>query len=497
MIALQYILDAINVGGLYALMALGIGLIFGIMRLINFAHGEMVMAGGYAIAMLVWMSPVLVIALSLVFIVLMALLIEQAAFRPLRGKDPATLLVASFAVSYFLQNLTVMIFGARPLPFTFAPGLGQIIEIGGLRFPLLQFVSLGLTVLALAGLMLLLKRTAIGIQLRAAAEDVVTARLSGINVNRVVAFAFAMSAILAWIVSMIYSAQIGQLSPTMGVRPLIIGFVATVSGRTWEPFGSGAWRVCRWHDLGVPRYDPACRAQAVSRGFPFRDGLHNSHHQAGGHCAGSRPPGACVMAVFSDPMRRSLGTAALLIIGVAVVTLTGMQLSGGTQRIITSAMLMLIIVVGSYIFIGNSGVLSFGHIGFLGIGAYTSAWVSIAPSVKAGLMPGLPPVIMALELAPIWGAFAGGLLSSFVALLFGLPLTRLAGIAASIGTFAMLVILYALFSNWTPITGGQGSLYGLPIFTNLPVSAAFAAGAITDCRCLSGERVRIPPARIA
>jgi branched-chain amino acid transport system permease protein len=184
------------------------------------------------------------------------------------------------------------------------------------------------------------------------------------------------------------------------------------------------------------------------------------------------------MAVFSDPMRRSLGTAALLIIGVTVVTLMGMQLSGGTQRIITSAMLMLIIVVGSYIFIGNSGVLSFGHIGFLGIGAYTSAWVSIAPSVKAGLMPGLPPVIMALELAPIWGALAGGLLSSVVALLFGLPLTRLAGIAASIGTFAMLVILYALFSNWTPITGGQGSLYGLPIFTNLPVSAAFAAGAI-------------------
>lgn len=230
MIALQYILDALNVGGLYALMALGIGLIFGIMRLVNFAHGEMVMAGGYAIAMLVWMSPALVIVLSLGFIVLMALLIERAAFRPLRGKDPATLLVASFAVSYFLQNLTVMIFGARPLPFTFAPGLGQIIEFAGLRVPLLQFVSLGLTVLALAGLMLLLKRTTIGIQLRAAAEDAVTARLSGINVNRVVAFAFAMSAVLAWIVSMIYSAQIGQLSPTMGVRPLIIGFVATVLG---------------------------------------------------------------------------------------------------------------------------------------------------------------------------------------------------------------------------------------------------------------------------
>ena len=232
MIALQYILDAINIGGLYAMMALGIGLIFGIMRLINFAHGEMVMAGGYAIGLLATLPTPLVIVLSLVFIIALALLIEQCAFRPLRGQDPATLLVASFAVSYFLQNLTVMIFGARPLPFTFAPGLADTIEVTGLRLrlPLLQFVSLGLMIIALAGVATLLKRTALGIQLRAAAEDVVTARLSGVKVNRVIAFAFVMSAVLAWIVSLIYSAQIGQLSPAMGVRPLIIGFVATILG---------------------------------------------------------------------------------------------------------------------------------------------------------------------------------------------------------------------------------------------------------------------------
>jgi branched-chain amino acid transport system permease protein len=230
LIALQHILDALNVGGLYAMMALGIGLIFGIMRLINFAHGEMVMAGGYAMSLLVTLPAPAVIVISLAFIVVLALFIEQAAFRPLRGKDPATLMVASFAVSYFLQNLSVMIFGARPIPFTFLPGLADTVEIAGLRVPLLQFVALAVIVLALAGLALLLKRSAIGIQLRAAAEDVVTAQLSGIRVNRVIALAFILSAILAWVVSLIYSAQIGQLSPTMGVRPLIIGFVATVLG---------------------------------------------------------------------------------------------------------------------------------------------------------------------------------------------------------------------------------------------------------------------------
>lgn len=230
MIALQHILDAINIGGLYAMMALGIGLIFGIMRLINFAHGEMVMAGGYAMGMLATLPAPMVIVLSLAIVIVLALVIEQGAFRPLRGQDPATLLVASFAVSYFLQNVTVMIFGARPMPFTFAPKLAETVEIAGLRLPLLQFVSLGLMVLALAGVAFLLKRTALGIELRASAEDVVTARLSGIKVNRVIAFAFVMSAVLAWTVSLIYSAQIGQLSPAMGVRPLIIGFVATILG---------------------------------------------------------------------------------------------------------------------------------------------------------------------------------------------------------------------------------------------------------------------------
>lgn len=230
MIVLQHILDAINIGGLYAMMALGIGLIFGIMRLINFAHGEMVMAGGYAMGLLATLPAPVVVVLSLAFVIALALVIEQGAFRPLRGQDPASLLVASFAVSYFLQNVTVMIFGARPLPFTFAPGLAETVEIAGLRLPLLQFVSLALMVLALAGVAFLLKRTALGIQLRASAEDVVTARLSGIKVNRVIAFAFVMSAVLAWTVSLIYSAQIGQLSPAMGVRPLIIGFVATILG---------------------------------------------------------------------------------------------------------------------------------------------------------------------------------------------------------------------------------------------------------------------------
>ena len=230
MTLVQYLLDALNVGGLYALVALGIGLIFGIMRLINFSHGELVTAGGYAMMTLATLPPPLVIGIALAAVIVLAVGIEKVAFRPLRGQDPSTLLVASFTVSYFLQNAFLLMFGPRPLPFAFLPALSTILEVAGLRIPLLQIVSLLLVLTALVTLVWVLKKTSIGVQLRATAEDVVAAQLGGISVHKVTSIAFAMSAALAFVVSLIYSEQIGQLSPAMGVRPLIIGFVATILG---------------------------------------------------------------------------------------------------------------------------------------------------------------------------------------------------------------------------------------------------------------------------
>lgn len=195
-----------------------------------------------------------------------------------------------------------------------------------------------------------------------------------------------------------------------------------------------------------------------------------------------------------SPYAQALATGAILIAAIAIVTLVGMQLAGGTQRIMIDALIKLTIVVGSYIFIGNSGVLSFGHVGFLGVGAYTAAWLTISPAMKASLLPGLPLFVAGLQLHPVFGVLGGGLLAALLALVVGLPLSRLVGIAASIGTFAMLVILHAIFSNWTTVTGGQGSLYGLPIFTTLPIAAGLACivilGAALYQASASGFRLR-------
>ena len=179
-----------------------------------------------------------------------------------------------------------------------------------------------------------------------------------------------------------------------------------------------------------------------------------------------------------SPLRSALVTAAILIALVALTVALGLQASGGTQRVITDALVKLVVVVGMYIFIGNSGVLSFGHVAFLGLGAYTSAWLTIAPSIKASLMPGLPAFVMAAQFSPFTATVAGGLVAAAVALVIGLPLTRLSGIAASIGTFAMLVVFYSIFANWTSVTGGQGSLYGLPTYTGIVTAGGFAAATI-------------------
>jgi branched-chain amino acid transport system permease protein len=229
-IVLQHIVDAITVGGLYALASLGIGLIFGIMRLINFAHGEFIMVGGYLLLLLMsqWF-PLMVLGMC-VIIILLAVVTERVAFRPVRGADPATMLVTSFALSFFLQHLFVMLFGARPKGIDIAPKLMKHFLFLGLRIPKLHLVTITVTGGLLIGLALFLKHTDFGIQMRAAAEDFKTARILGVRANLVISVAFAISGLLAAAVSLLFVAQTGTLTPRMGVQLVIIAFVATIIG---------------------------------------------------------------------------------------------------------------------------------------------------------------------------------------------------------------------------------------------------------------------------
>ncbi|HEY7748871.1 MAG TPA: branched-chain amino acid ABC transporter permease [Aestuariivirgaceae bacterium] len=237
---LQVAIDALALGSIYALTALGIGLIFGVMRLINFAHGDFIMIGGYALIVPswaatatlfigTWPAPLLVAAVSLV-VVLLALASERLAFRPVRSAAPSVLLITSFALSYFLENAVIMVYGGRAKAVNLWPGLMEPILLAGVRIPKLQILTIAVTLVLLVFLVVFLKRTPIGVAMRAASEDFRMARLLGVRANRVIAVAFAVSGVLAAVVSLLLVAQTGVLSFHMGVPLVLFAFVATVVG---------------------------------------------------------------------------------------------------------------------------------------------------------------------------------------------------------------------------------------------------------------------------
>lgn len=227
---IQTIVDAVSVGGLYALTALGIGLIFGVMRLINFAHGELIMIAGYALLAVFGTPLPVMLATGLAAAVILALATERVAFRPIRSADPATLLISSFAVSFFLQKTLILFVGARPKGIDFLPALGTQIDVFGVRLQSLQIVTIVVSAVLLVGLTWFLRATRLGLEMRAAAEDFRMARVLGVRANRVIAIAFAISGILAAAVSFLVVAQSGVVQPRMGLSLVIIAFVGTVIG---------------------------------------------------------------------------------------------------------------------------------------------------------------------------------------------------------------------------------------------------------------------------
>lgn len=227
---LQHIFDAASTGGLYALIALGIALVFGVMNLVNFAYGELLMVAGYLIFVTESLPWPVVAAVTVLGVVVVALLMERVAFRPVRTADPTTMLVTSFAVSILLQNVVVWIAGRRPKGVSFGNALAHPVDIVGARVPEVEVVTIALVVILLGGLMVVLKRTQLGIQMRAAAEDFRMTRLMGVKADTVIVAAFAASGALAAVAALLFVVTTGTISPTMGLQPVLIGFVATVIG---------------------------------------------------------------------------------------------------------------------------------------------------------------------------------------------------------------------------------------------------------------------------
>jgi branched-chain amino acid transport system permease protein len=227
---IQHVIDAISLGSLYALLALGIALIFGIMNLINFAYGELIMIGAYTLYLsrdLPWPLQLLV---CLAVCMLGAMAMERTAFRPFRGADAPVLLVTSFALSFALQSIATVIFGSRAKGVALPSFFDHSISIGSVSFSSLNLITVVVMLVMVSSLATFLRRSIVGVQMRAAAENFRTARLVGVRSDLVILVAFALSGLFAGVASILIVAQGGTVTPTIGATPVLIAFVATIIG---------------------------------------------------------------------------------------------------------------------------------------------------------------------------------------------------------------------------------------------------------------------------
>ncbi len=230
---LQQLINGLTLGSLYALIAIGYTMVYGILRLINFAHGDVLMVGCY----IAWFGAVqfgvpwwVGLAGAMALTALLGIVIDQGAYRPLRQAPRISALITAIGVSFLLENLGLVIFGGRPKAFVRPEVFNQIYQWGELRVLSLSVWGPVITALILAGLLVVIYRTRMGMAMRAVSRDIHTVQLMGIDTNRIIALTFALGSALAAAGGVFWAMKYPQINPLMGVLPGLKAFVAAVLG---------------------------------------------------------------------------------------------------------------------------------------------------------------------------------------------------------------------------------------------------------------------------
>lgn len=228
---LQHCLTGISLGGAYALIAIGYSMVYGILLLINFAHADIFMMAGYfmifSIAVMPWPIAIVVVILGTIFL---GVGIERVAYKPLRSAPRMSIMISAIGVSYLLQNLATYLFSALPQAYPAIPLLKQPIIIGELRSSLVTFLTPILTIILVALLITLLKKTKIGMAMRAVSKDYDTSKLMGIKIDRIITLTFVIGSALAAVGSILYFTDRMSVTPFSGTLPGLKCFVAAVLG---------------------------------------------------------------------------------------------------------------------------------------------------------------------------------------------------------------------------------------------------------------------------
>ena len=230
---LQFLISGISLGSIYALIALGYTMVYGIAKRLNFAHGDVIMIGAYVAYVSIStlnLSPFFAVLIAVVTCTLLGILIERVAYKPLRNSSPLTVLITAIGVSYLLQNIALLIFGSKAVNFTSVVSLPAFEIVPGLTVTGETAVTIAVSVVIMAALMIFINHTKAGQAMLAVSEDRGAAQLMGVNVNGTISLTFAIGSALAAIAAVLLCSSYPVLSPYTGAMPGIKAFVAAVFG---------------------------------------------------------------------------------------------------------------------------------------------------------------------------------------------------------------------------------------------------------------------------
>ena len=258
--------NGLSLGGIYAMIALGYTMVYGIAKMLNFAHGDVIMVGGYMILLFLPINPIVAIIASVIFCTVVGIVIEKVAYKPLRGASPLAVLITAIGVSYLLQSVAQIAFGSASR-FVIIANLGTL-KIGGLAIGYSTIITLICSMVVMIGLNLFVKFSKTGRAMIAVSEDKGAAQLMGINVNNIIMITFAIGSALAALASLFFLLKAPSITPTFGALPGIKAFTAAVIGGIGSIPGAMVGGLL----LGVIE----CFAQSVPAIAPYTDAIEFS-----------------------------------------------------------------------------------------------------------------------------------------------------------------------------------------------------------------------------
>ncbi len=229
---IEQLINGLRSGSIYALIALGYTMVYGIAKMINFAHGDIIMVGAYALyvsIVILKMPVILAVLFTIIFCAVLGILIERVAYKPLRKAPALAVLITAIGMSFLLQSLALLIFSANPVTFKSIINI-KAVAIGGITISGITVVTLVVTMICMVALTLFISKTKAGSAMRAVSEDKAAAELMGINVNKTISMTFAIGSALAAVAGIMFVCQYQSIEPTLGALPGIKAFVAAVLG---------------------------------------------------------------------------------------------------------------------------------------------------------------------------------------------------------------------------------------------------------------------------